>query len=584
MTMRDDDFNPHPGRIRHGNHGAMRPKSFAGEVMRAAKKAGHCGPGFGQSGRAGGRSTFGRGRRAALSLASRSPSRRVVVMARVVRHRGGRLRSAPLSKHAAYLVREGVTRDGAGARMFGATSDDADTKAFVERCEEDRHHFRFTVSPEDAGQMADLRAFTRELMADAERDLGASLDWVAVDHWNTDNPHIHVLVRGRADDKHDLVISRDYISNGLRGRAGERVTLELGPRSELEIRAGLQKEVDAERWTSLDRSLRDISDEGGGVIDLRPVSAGEDPELRRLMISRAAKLERLGLAEQVGHGQWILKPGIEPALLDLGIRGDIIKTMHRALSASDRGPDVASFALHGDQAAEPVLGRLVERGLHDELKGATYAIIEGIDGRTHHLVFSDLDMTGDAKPGAIVETRAYDDAVGHKRLSLATRSDLTIEAQVSAPGATWIDRQLLAKESALGGGGFGAEVYEAMSRRIDHLVDQGLAQRQGQRVIFARDLLRTLRRRELDEVTARLSADTGLAYRPSAESEHVTGIYRQRVTLASARFAMIDDGLGFQLVPWRPALDQRLGHQVSGKLIPGGRIDWEFQRKRGLGL
>ena len=549
MTMRDDDFNPRPGRIRHGNQGAKRPKSFVGEVMRAAKKAGHRGPAFGQSGRAGGRSTFGRGRRAALSLASRSPSRRVVVMARIVRHRGGRLRSAPLSKHVAYLKREGVTRDGADARMFDATSDDADTKAFVERCEEDRHHFRFTVSPEDAGQMADLRAFTRELMADAERDLGAKLDWVAVDHWNTDNPHIHVLVRGRADDGHDLVISRDYISNGLRGRAAERVTLELGPRSEREIRAGLEKEVDAERWTSLDRSLRDISDEGGGVADLRPGSAGEDPELRRLMIGRAAKLERLGLAEQVGPAQWTLKPGVEPALRDLGIRGDIIKTMHRAMSAADREPDVASFALHGDQAAEPVLGRLVERGLHDELKGTAYAIIEGVDGRTHHLVFSDLEMTGDAKPGAIVETRAYDDAVGRKRLSLATRSDLTIEAQVSAPGATWIDRQLLAKESALGGGGFGAEVREAMDRRIDHLVEQDLARRQGQRVIFARDLLNTLRRRELDEATAKLSAETGLAHRPSAEGEHVSGIYRQRVTLASGRFAMIDDGLGFSSCP-----------------------------------
>ena len=89
--------------------------------------------------------------------------------------------------------------------------------------------------------MADLRAFTRELMADAERDLGARLDWVAVDHWNTDNPHIHVLVRGRADDGQDLVISRDYISRGFRGRAEERVSLELGPRSEHEIRAALRR-------------------------------------------------------------------------------------------------------------------------------------------------------------------------------------------------------------------------------------------------------------------------------------------------------------------------------------------------------
>jgi type IV secretory pathway VirD2 relaxase len=584
MTMQDDDLNPSPGRIRHGNQGARRPKTFVGEVTRAAKKAGHRGRAFGQSGRAGGRSTFGRGRRAALSLASRSPSRRVVVMARVVRHRGGRLSSAPLSKHVAYLKREGVTRDGDDARMFDATSDDSDTKAFVERCEEDRHHFRFTVSPEDAGQMADLRAFTRELMADAERDLGAKLDSVAVDHWNTDNPHIHVLVRGRADDGQDLVISRDYISNGLRGRAGERVTLELGPRSEWEIRDGLEKEVDAERWTSLDRSLRDISDEGGGVIDLRPVSGGEDPELRRLMIGRAAKLERFGLAEQVGTAQWTLKPGIEPALRDLGIRGDIIKTMHRAVSAANRQPDVAGFALHGDEARWRVLGRLVERGLHDELTGTAYAIIEGIDGRTHHLVFSDLEMTGDAKAGAVVETRANNDAIGHKRLSLATRSDLTIEAQVSAPGATWIDRQLLAKESALGGGGFGAEVHEAMARRIDHLVERDLARRQGQRVVFARDLINTLRRGEIEGAAARLSTDTGLAYRASAEGEHVTGIYRERVTLASGRFAMIDDSLGFQLVPWRPALEQRLGQYVSGTLTRGGGMDWGFRRKRGLGL
>ena len=136
MTTRDDDFNPHPGRIHHGNHGVKRPKSFVGEVMRAAKKAGHRGQAFRRSGGSAGRSTFGRGRRAALSLASRSSGRRVVVMARVVRHRGGRFRSAPLSTHVAYLKRDGVTRNGADARMFDAASDDADTKAFAARCEE----------------------------------------------------------------------------------------------------------------------------------------------------------------------------------------------------------------------------------------------------------------------------------------------------------------------------------------------------------------------------------------------------------------------------------------------------------------
>ena len=582
MSTSDDDIQVRPGRIRHGNRGAKRPQTFVGEVMRAAKKAGHVGSSF-RSSQGRSRSRFGRGRRAAVSIRLRSNARRVVMKARVVRHQGTRFRSAPLPKHMAYLKRDGVTRDGDDARMFDATSDAADEEAFAERTADDRHHFRFIISPEDAAELADLRAFTRELMQDVERDLGTTLDWVAVDHWNTDNPHIHVMIRGRADDGQDLVISRDYISRGFRDRAAERVTVELGPRSEHEIRTALEKEVEAERWTSIDRALRDVADDGGGVADLRP-GGEDDPEMRRLMLGRAAKLERLGLAEQIGPAQWTLKPGIEPTLRDLGIRGDIIKTMHRAMSGADREPDIAGFAIHADAPADPVLGRLVQRGLDDELKGSAYAIVEGVDGRTHHLRFSDLELTGDARPGAIVETRAYENANGRQRLSLATRSDLTIEAQISAPGATWIDRQLLAKDPALSGGGFGAEVREAMDRRIDHLARNGMAERQGQRVVFARDLINTLRRQELDGAASKLSAETGLAHRPSTEGEHVSGIYRQRVTLSSGRFAMIDDGMGFQLVPWRPALEQQLGKQVAGVMSPGGGVDWNFGRKRGLGI
>ena len=583
MKSREDDLRIRPGRIRDKGRGAARPKSFVGQVMRAARKAGHTGKGFGREGRNSG-SRFGRGRSAALALSLRSPSRRVVVKVRIVRHRGSRFRSAPLIKHVNYLKRDGVTRDGAHAGMFDAQSDVADERGFAERCEEDRHHFRFIVSPEDAGEMTDLRAFTRELLGDAERDLGTNLDWIAVDHWNTDNPHIHILVRGRADDGQDLVISRDYISRGFRARAEVRVTLELGPRSELAIQSALEKEVEAERWTGLDRALRSTADEGAGIADLRPGGRDNDPELRRLMIGRATKLERLGLAVQIETGCWTLKPGLEETLRDLSLRGDIIKTMHLAMSTGGRKPDVSRFALHGDEPGDPVLGRLVARGLHDELKGSAYAIVEGIDGRTHHLQFTDLELTGDAAPGSIVEARSYEDANGRKRLSLAVRSDPALQQQIAAPGATWLDRQLLAPEPVVTGGGFGAEVRDAMDRRLEHLTGEGLVRRQGQRIIFARDFLGTLRRRELDSAAGKIAAKTRLVFRPSAEGEHVAGIYRQRVILSSGRFAMIDDGLGFQLVPWRPALEQHLGRQVSGVLLPSGGIDWSFGRKRGLGL
>src|SRR3546814_3304651 len=112
-----------------------------------------------------------------------------------------------------------------------------------------------------------------------------------------------------------------------------------------------------------------------------------------------------------------------------------------------RVSDTGRFALQGEAPADPIIGRLVQRGLHDELVGTAYAVIDGADGRTHHLRFDDMEMTGDARPGAIVETRSWQDARGNTRLSLAMRSDLTLAEQVAASGATWLDRELLARDA-----------------------------------------------------------------------------------------------------------------------------------------
>ena len=221
----------------------------------------------------------------------------MVVKARVVRHRGQRSRAAPLARHVAYLMRDGVTADGRAAAMFDRDADVADARGFPERCEDDRHHFRFIVAPGDAAELQDLRAFTRELMGCAERDLGSRLDWIAVAHHNTANPHIHVLLRGRAETGGDLVIARDYIARGLRARAEELVGLELGPRSDRAIASALAAEVGAERWTGLDRALRALEGGGAGdgVLDLRPgAPEPRDADLRRLLLGRAADASTAG--------------------------------------------------------------------------------------------------------------------------------------------------------------------------------------------------------------------------------------------------------------------------------------------------
>lgn len=407
------EFRIRPGRIRSTRAQGGRP--FIAQALAAAKKAGG---GVSRAGRivSGNRSRFGHGQRASIQ-ANRlitARSRGAVVKARVVRHSA---RTAPLGAHLTYLRRDGVTRDGEKARPFGPETENADVRAFAERCEGDRHHFRFIVSPDDAPEMSDLRSFTRELVGHMERDLATRLDWVAVDHWNTEHPHVHLIVRGLRDDGQDLVIARDYIKEGMRDRARDLITQELGPRTDLDIRRTLERQIGAERWTQLDRQLvRDARDTG--VIDLAPSADRQPDEFAVLKVGRLRRLEALGLADQVGPGQWVIDEKAEATLRELGERGDIIKRMHRALTESGIERGSASYVLAGESLNTPVIGRPIERGLHDELNGSAYAMIDGVDGRTHHIKLADLDAAGDNPHGSIVELRRFDDARGQGRVAL----------------------------------------------------------------------------------------------------------------------------------------------------------------------
>lgn len=576
----EHEFRIRPGRIRSTRAQQARP--FIAQALAAAKKAGG---GVSRSGRvtSPNRSRFGRGQRATVQ-ANRLISNRTrgaVVKARVVRHSA---RSAPMGTHLDYLRRDGVTRDGEKARLFGPGTEDADGRAFAERCGGDRHHFRFIVSPDDAPDMSDLRSFTRDLVSQMETDLGTRLDWVAVDHWNTAHPHIHVIVRGVRDDGQDLVISRDYIKGGMRDRARDLITQELGPRTDHDIHRTLETQVEAERWTQLDRQL--VRDAGKfGIVDLAPSADRQPDEFHALKVGRLRTLEILGVAGQVGHSQWFIKPEAETVLRELGLRGDIIKRMHRALTERGIERGSASYVLAGESLDVPIIGRLVERGLDDELRGSAYAVVDGVDGRTHHIKLPHLDAAGDSPPGSIVELRSYEDAKGTRRVALAVRSDLDLGAQVGATGATWLDRQAIAREPiALSDSGFGAEVRQAMDERAEHLIGENLAERQGGRVIFAGRLLSTLRNRELRAIGEQLASETGMPFNRAGSGEYVAGTYRQRLALASGRFAMLDDGLGFQLVPWSPSLEKQIGRHVSGVARDDGGVDWDFGRKRGLGL
>lgn len=656
---RDDDFRVRPSAPK--NRGKGQGQSFVSKVLKQAGKASSGKsavrrPGAAGTGQRPG-SRLGRGHTAArFAGAKLTPmSRRVTIKTLLVNHQ----RASPqsLAKHLRYIERDGAGRDGEPGRAYGPQADEADLDAFKERCADDRHHFRFIVSPEDGAELDDLRTYTRHLVNRMEADLGTRLDWVAVDHWNTDNPHTHLIVRGRDDTGKDLIIAGDYIAHGFRHRAAELATEWLGPRTELEIQQTLGREVEQERWTSLDRTLQRESGEDGRV----QIERFNEPNLQRqrlLLIGRLQRLQRLGLADETQPGTWAIHADAEKTLRALGERGDIIRTMQRAMSGQPRELAVFEPGQNDDGSGRTVIGRVAAKGLADELHDRGYLVIDGVDGKAHYVALNAHDELENYPTGAVVEVKGSADLRAADRNIAALASDglyrtdhhqaieqgrakagrdpqevvaahvrrlealrragivervaeglwkvpddlaergrqydaqrlggvvvelkshLPIERQARVIGATWLDQQLIGGGRGLGNMGFGGDAKQAMQQRADFLEEQGLAQRRGQRVILARNLLGTLRNRELAQAAKNIAAETGLEHRAVADGQRVAGIYRRSVMLASGRYAMLDDGMGFRLVPWKPVIEQRLGQQIAATMR-GGIVSWEIGRQRG---
>jgi type IV secretory pathway VirD2 relaxase len=329
------------------------------------------------------------------------------------RTRGPKLPS-PGSKAAAahlrYLERDGVTRDGDKGHAYSDLANEADGRAFLARSRDDRHQFRFIVAPEDAAELAELgglRRFTRDLMRQVEKDLDTGLDWIAVDHYNTGHPHTHIIVRGVTDDGKILNIAGDYIAYGIRHRASELVTLELGHQSEIELAQKLASEVQAERLTRLDRMLVAEQQEHD-FVDLRP-GKGQPyliRENRYLLIDRVKRLAGYGLAAEAEPGRWVVSDRTEATLKALGARQDKVEAIHRALAdhglADQRG--VLQYVVHGAGAGERVAGRVIGKGLAgDEMGEQVYLVVDGIDGRVHHMEFAGSDAVEEVRRGMIVE-------------------------------------------------------------------------------------------------------------------------------------------------------------------------------------
>lgn len=646
--------------------------------------------------RTGGFNARGRGAKVAAALSShgewgwqtdsagRFRARRVIVKSKIVQlnpRRGATgakvfmTTSRGVDAYLRYLKRDGITQDGELGKPYSSLEDEADGKAFLVRGRQDRHQFRFIVSPEDSIEMADLRGFTRDLMCQMEKDLNTRLDWIAVDHHNTGHPHTHILLRGVLDNGRILYIAGNYITRVIRHRASDLITRELGHQRELELETKLQHEVGADRVTRLDEMLLDEQRERD-VIDLRPGQAATSPvrENRNLIIGRVRHLKSFLLAAELEPGRWSVCDDLEDHLKAIAARDEAIMSIQRAVASNGLEEErwAGHYLLHGEGLGRTIVGQVLAKGrAGNEMDQRISLVVDGVDGWVHHMVLEEASRIAEVERGMIVEAApvvteprpddrniaanaAEDDGLyqpsrhlarihdsferqgkdpeafvrAHVRrlqallrvhqvervdadcwkipkdivargqiygngLRIRTLSALSLEQQIGSEGATWLDRQLTApdrskiSDSSLGqinDGGFGHEVNKAMWRRAKRLLEMGLATASDGSIHFSSGIVETLERREVDRFGLTMARESGLVYVPSEAGDYVRGRLTGMASLVSGRFAMIENGLTLELVPWHPSLEKRIGHDVAGLLGDDGGIEWERQRERGLSL
>jgi MobA/VirD2-like, nuclease domain len=253
--------------------------------------------------------------------------------------------SGQWAAHGRYISRGSATKEASIKEAgFAATNDRIDIPQTLGQWQSagDQRLFKLIISPE-FGERLDLKRHTRELMARMEQDLDLRLEWVAVAHFNTDHPHVHIALRGRTDAG-PLRLPRDYIKQGIRNNAENLCTGQLGFRTELDALEAERREVDTLQITSLDRRIakQAFGPDGDGTFEpesLPPPPSSQAQRARRLFLAaRLRTLATMGLSEEIEHGRWQIDPVFlaklkamqishdRQKLLTLGKQVDLVKS------------------------------------------------------------------------------------------------------------------------------------------------------------------------------------------------------------------------------------------------------------------
>jgi hypothetical protein len=281
--------------------------------------------------------------------------------------------------HGRYIARESASQGRAVEAGFDATERGINIAARLDQWQSagDERMWKLIVSPEFGDKM-ELVQLTRDLMQRMTRDLDTKLEWVAVSHFNTDTPHVHIALRGIRQDGKSLRLERNYVKHGIRSIAEDLCTRQLGYRTQRDIAEAQRREVSQQRFTSLDRSIaRDRPANG----ESSHFTVSRNPELRnQCVVARLRTLESMGLAEAAGLDQWLVRQNFETALRAMQRLGDRQKILAaHGVPVSDTRLPLVMFDLRHCTTLE---GRVLAHG-EDEGSGHSFMMLEGTDAKVH---------------------------------------------------------------------------------------------------------------------------------------------------------------------------------------------------------
>lgn len=352
-------------------------------------------------------------------------SRKVIIKAKYVKNNGGSFKEK-IRAHLSYIGRDHAGKDSTKPDLFSNEATQINIKNATEKFSQAEHNFRFIISPEN-GDKINLKEFSQTLVKNIETDLGVKLDWLAACHYDTNEPHVHLVISGKDKLGKKVLMSRDYISRGIRNRASQIVNKKLGIRSQQEVSKALEFDAVKNQKSILDVVIKNhIKDE---LLDTSRLDLRSQPFLSQELIeSRLAYLASKEMASYESGHTWRINPNYTAELQQLSRTSTMLEHISGGPKLSKENLKVISSKTLDDVA---IKGYVVERGYIDESGNDQYLVIK-TEAQTHFYVeLEKYSEKARSKVGDLVSVTLTKPFAGPKS------SDVNVDLMAKAHGGVY---------------------------------------------------------------------------------------------------------------------------------------------------